>query len=1250
MKHGSFAPYLPRLVVDWAREGGALGARELEGSLVSLDVSGFTALSERLQAKGRAGAEELVLLVSGVFQGLIGICERHGGDVLKFRGDALLLLFTGESHERRACLAASHMQWLIEETGQTMSSVGAVTLRMSVGIYSGSCAFFLVEGTHRELLVAGPAATATIRLESAAAAGQILASERTAAALDPAWLGQAKDGARLLRQIHEEFGADAYPTYSDSEQELAAYVPEPLRAQLLLEAGEAEHRAVTAAFLEYSGTDALLESEGADALHMRLDALARLTGETVRELGLTWLESDIDDDGGKLYLVGGAPSSTGADEDRMLRALRAIVDGYDELPLRAGVNRGPAFCGDIGAATRRTYAVMGDTVNLAARLTGRAQVGEILATADVLDRARTRFENSTQPFLMKGKELPVTAYLVGAAAGEKEDEAALELPLVGREAELAAFSEAVSAARIRQQRLVELVGDPGIGKSRLVEELKRLAIGFTQLVGRCDQYSSSTPYHVFRSLLRPLAGITDEQSPEDAGVHLSTWVQAVFPDLAPWLPLLAIPLGAEVPPTPESDEIDPSLRRTKLHEVVDQFLTRLLMMPTLLVLEDAHWMDDASRELIRHAAASPLPRPWVVCVTRRPQGGAIAGERAGHVQLELAPLGEAAAEQLALAAAGDVALAQATLTVLTSRSGGNPLFVRELVAAARGGASVDELPDTVETLIVSRIDTLQPEDRFLLRNASVLGARFDLDVLGEILTGELEDVTDLERWERLREFVAFVEPNVLGFLHDLFRLAAYEGLSFRRRHELHARVGAALELRDGEPALLSLHFQNAQDYAKAWRYAVQAGDTARARYANVDALDLYTRALACSEHVALAPTAIARVSEALGDVAELVARYDEAQSAYARARELIGDDVIATTRLLQKTGVLHERRGDYAGALSWYGRGLSALDGSGDTAAQVVHNRVELELAYAGVKHRQGRFEEVVEWALRAAEEAEAAGYRDGLAHAYYLVDIAQTRLGAADRPYRGRALEIYAETGDLIGQSRALNNLGIDAGLHGRWDEALDWYRRCRVVCERAGDVVFAATATHNIGEVLSDQGRLEEAKELFEDSLRVFRAAGYRAGAASATTSLGRLAARAGRFEETHRLLQEALVEFTEIGAHSSVLEASAREAECFVLEGRHKEASTLLTTLLDEAAPPHRATLERLAGYAVVQSRAPLAQAKPHFDASLEAARAADAQYELALTLRAIAETNGETSAEADAILEQLGVVATPSVPLP
>ena len=204
----------------------------------------------------------------------------------------------------------------------------------------------------------------------------------------------------------------------------------------------------------------------------------------------------------------------------MLRALRTVLATYDGLTLRAGVNRGPAFCGDIGTESCRSYNVMGDTVNLAARLTSRADPGGLLTTADVLERARTRFETTTQSFLLKGKERPITAYHVGAVLGEKEDEPQAELPFVGREAELAALALAVNGARVRQQQVVELIGEPGIGKSRLLDELKKQALGFTQLGGRCDQYSSASAYSVFRDLLRPLVGLTPEMDAREAGANL----------------------------------------------------------------------------------------------------------------------------------------------------------------------------------------------------------------------------------------------------------------------------------------------------------------------------------------------------------------------------------------------------------------------------------------------------------------------------------------------------------------------------------------------------------------------------------------------------------------------------------------------------------------------------------------------------------------------------------------------------------
>src|SRR6266542_1383264 len=166
-----YAPYLPALARSWPA---GIPYRELDATLVAVDLSGFTALAERLAQKGKAGAEELILVVSGCFEGLIGIASRHGGDVLKFRGDALLLLFDGDGHAARACRAASQMQWFIEHAAPANSTVGPVSLRMSTGVHSGTCHFFVAGTSHRELIVTGPAASETIRLESEANAGEVL--------------------------------------------------------------------------------------------------------------------------------------------------------------------------------------------------------------------------------------------------------------------------------------------------------------------------------------------------------------------------------------------------------------------------------------------------------------------------------------------------------------------------------------------------------------------------------------------------------------------------------------------------------------------------------------------------------------------------------------------------------------------------------------------------------------------------------------------------------------------------------------------------------------------------------------------------------------------------------------------------------------------------------------------------------------------------------------------------------------------
>jgi tetratricopeptide (TPR) repeat protein len=358
--------------------------------------------------------------------------------------------------------------------------------------------------------------------------------------------------------------------------------------------------------------------------------------------------------------------------------------------------------------------------------------------------------------------------------------------------------------------------------------------------------------------------------------------------------------------------------------------------------------------------------------------------------------------------------------------------------------------------------------------------------------------------------------------------------------------------------------------------------------------------------------------------------------------------------------VIRERSARYSEALRWYSRGLQAAARIGD---ELKRRQVTLELglAYAGVRLRQGDFKDCVDWCRKVLDDADFAEDLSAIAHAYYLQHLAFTSIGSREKEaFRGLALPIYEEVGDLLGQANVLNNLGIDAYYDGRWEEALELYRRSQELRVRIGDVVGAATITNNIGEVKSDQGHLDAAEELFHESLEVFERSGYRYMISLATSNLGRAAARAGRCEEGRSLLLEALAGFHEIKAGSFVLETNARLAECAVLAGDWASAlaeadDTLRSARETGAGPGLRALLHRARGYAAGQS-GDLDTAEEAIDESVRIARDADALYELAQSLdgrarlRARRGTDGGSDErEASELFERLGVVSQPDIPL-
>ena len=268
-----------------------------------------------------------------------------------------------------------------------------------------------------------------------------------------------------------------------------------------------------------------------------------------------------------------------------------------------------------------------------------------------------------------------------------------------------------------------------------------------------------------------------------------------------------------------------------------------------------------------------------------------------------------------------------------------------------------------------------------------------------------------------------VREGSLAFRHDLMRATAYAGLSFRRRREIHGRVGLALELRAGEradeeAALLSLHFAEAGDHERAWRYAVIAAYRAKDGFANIVAAELFERALAAADALAatVAPTDAAEVAEALGDVCEHFGAYDRAGPAYERVLELLPGDPVVETRLCAKRGALSERVGAYDEAFAIYEDGLAHLDELPANDA-LLGNRADIEMGAAGVRFRQGQFDECVRWAEIAAAHSEETGDRGRLAHAYYLMAAGYNELGRPEGlAFCELALPIFEELSDFGG------------------------------------------------------------------------------------------------------------------------------------------------------------------------------------------------------------------------------------------
>ncbi|HEX6056309.1 MAG TPA: adenylate/guanylate cyclase domain-containing protein, partial [Intrasporangium sp.] len=855
--------YVPALAAEWLADDPANRHRRVSGSMAFVDISGFTSLTERLTRMGKVGSEELSDILDSTFTALLEEARREDADLVKWGGDAVLLLFRGEGHAARAVRATAAMRRALYSVGRTGSSAGKVTLRMSTGIHSGDFDFFLVgdPDVHLELIVSGPAASRTAELEGAATAGQIAVSPETAADLPRSAVAQTADGLILVRRAPGAQGAaalaptrvPAHPSPTTASG-IAVLLPPPVRTHLLAAAGEAEHRTIAVAFIQFSGTDALIALEGPEALATALDEVVRNVQSACESQGVTFLESDINMDGGKIMLAAGAPRGGEDLERRMLTATRTVVDRAGRLPLRVGVNRGRVFASDFGPSFRRTYSIKGDAINVAARVMGKSSPGQVLAVRDVVSRAgRGIVATEVPPFLVKGKSHPIQASLVTATGDNLHATSSGTAGLHGRDHELGILAAALGNARHGEGSWVELVGDAGLGKSSLISWLCESAPDFTVVRGTSGRFGGASSHQAIRRLLRDVIGVSPTAGARELEAALLTAIRQHSPDLEAWAPLLATVLGFALPETPELRDLDERFRPARLSQVVVSLIRSTHPEPTLFLFEGADRMDESSADVIRELLHEVPDRPWLVLTGRRPDSGGLESAEDDVVtRIELAPLDQAASVSFLEAITADRPVSAHLLRRVAAKAGGNPLFLRALIEAVRT-TSDEDLPDTIDSLIGGRIDRLAPRCRTLLRFAAVLGERFDVVDLQEMVSSQGWSINDAD----IQDLRGFIEPDGpvqswFRFHNPLIRDVAYAGLPYRLRRSMHQRVGEVLErVEDREAASerLSTHFFEAGDYARAWSYSRIAGDRARHSFSYPEAMALYDRAISAARSV-----------------------------------------------------------------------------------------------------------------------------------------------------------------------------------------------------------------------------------------------------------------------------------------------------------------------------------------------------------------------------------------------------------------
>ena len=967
-----------------------------------------------------------------------------------------------------------------------------------------------------------------------------------------------------------------------------------------------ERKLVTIMFADMSGFTALSEKMDPEAVRDLMNScFDRLVPCINRYDGM--VDKFIGDE---IMALFGAPIAHENDPERALRAALEMemalaqfnAEQKTQLGIHFGINTGLVLAGGIGSSGKQDYSVMGDAVNLAARLEDISERGQVLAGPDTYRMTAALFEfEALPPVSVKGKTEPVAVYrLVSAKAGAVSARGlarqGLFSPLVGREKEFQILQNAIEAARSGQGGMVGVIGEAGLGKSRLMAELHHCAVDIQWLEGKTLSYGQSISYWPFQEIVRSYAGITEDNVEIEAWNKLASKIVALFPDTAQdILPYLAILLAVEV--QGEYIELvkylDGDSLGKRLYMGMWRFLERLARrQPLVLVFEDLHWMDASSVELLEHILTLVHEVPLLVIGVSRPDPNSAgahlqlvcAEKYAGlYSEIHLAPLSQGESSQLVnnLLAVDD--LPERVRAAMTQKADGNPFFIEEIIRSLldmgaivhdpstgrwRATAQIEavHIPDTVQGVIMARIDRLDEGVKQALRVAAVIGRNFLYRILREVDPTDValdEHLAHLQQMELIRKKDLAPDLEYI-FKHALAQEATYESILIQKRRELHGRVATAIETLFSERldefySLLAYHYAKAENWTKAQEYLFKAGDQAGNMAADFEALAHYQQAIEAYSKVfgeKWNPIQRAQVERKLGEA--LFRRGQNEQAILHLQRALFNLGRPLPTSPLRKYIEIASEILKQASHRIFPTLLIKSFQKDIDPALQEMCLIVDTMTYLSVYTEPTASFLPV----LRRLNESERKGYAYGMLISsilgIFLAYLSSYKLAKIFLNQGMASAEWLQDPLALAVAWDGLRDYSVNRGEH---DQAIASANKAADLFRRAGRL-FEWGQVHNaIGVSLSYQGKMIEAIPYLEEEIQVAKEAGIENLYTMALSTIGFCYLNLKQFEKAIPALQEGL-DVAKVNAYTfNIVSCGGTLLLCFVQTGQYEKARAML-----------------------------------------------------------------------------------------